>query len=739
MEFSLAWLADHVDLPFRLEQDAAGRHRFAVASGRGGELEEEEREKSSQIGNKLTAVGLAVEGMAERPLGSGAGAGAGGGAGSDVGAGGVDYVLDIDVTSNRPDCMCHIGVARELAVALGQPLMRPSTPLYGSSSSDGSTGSVILEDAEGCPRYVARVIRGVKVGPSPDWLRARLEAIGQRSINNVVDATNFVLWEMGQPLHAFDFATIPGGEIRVRRARPGELLTTLDGKERELDPEILVIADRERAVALAGVMGGLATEVTGATVDLLLESAHFERKRIRVGAKRLGLHTDASHRFERGADFAVCDEASRRCAALIVEVAGGSVEEPAVDAIARRPPAVAWRVEAAALERFVGMPFEDGEIERILAGLGFAPERGAGRVWTGAVPSFRAVDFEPRRGGDPARPTAYAQDLFEELLRHAGLDRVPSTLPALVGVDAGANPVHDLRGRAQSACAALGFAEGIHFAFHAAAADERFPALARSGPPLALANPLSERYAVLRRSLVPNLVEAAEANGRRGAAGVRLFEVGHLFPGGEGAEIEALAAVAGGSFGGPWDRHGELDLMGFKGLLEALFAQLGEAGWRAQPAELAGVLSGTGAEWRDASGELAGWFGRVADAETPFALFAGEVRLDRFPLQGPSRPVVAPPRVPGVAADLTLTHPESLSWSDLESAVRGFGVEHLAGFALKERYRGAGVPAGAVATTITFEYNAGERTLTQDEVNARQSALAAELERRFGVAREGER
>ena len=180
------------------------------------------------------------------------------------------------------------------------------------------------------------MIRGVKIGPSPDWLVRRLNAIGSRSINNVVDATNFCLWESGQPLHAYDLATIPGGELTVRRARAGEKLTTLDGKERELDPEILVIADRTRAVGLGGIMGGLDTEVTARTTDILLEAAHFDRRRVRVSAKRLGMHTDASHRFERGADFAACDDASRRCAALIVEIAGGTIEGPGVDVVARR-------------------------------------------------------------------------------------------------------------------------------------------------------------------------------------------------------------------------------------------------------------------------------------------------------------------------------------------------------------------------------------------------------------------
>ncbi len=681
------------------------------------------------VSEALTAAGLAVESSEEIA--------------PRIGARG--FVLEVDVTSNRPDAMCHFGLARELAVALGRPLRVPETPELRAVLTGGDSGAIVLDDPEGCPRYVARIIRGVAIGPSPDWLRERLEALGARSINNVVDATNYVLWELGQPLHAFDLATIPGGEIRVRRAFAGERLTTLDGKERALDAEILVIADRERAIALAGIMGGLATEVTATTTDVMLESAHFDRRRTRIGVKRLGLHTDASHRFERGVDAELCDLASRRCAALIVEVAGGAVVEPATDASARRFERVRWTLDGAALERFAGTEIADAKIEAILSGLGFAPERAGRRLWRGTVPGWRAVDFDPRRTGEEAGREAYSQDLYEEVLRHVGYARIPATLPTLGGIDAGLNPEHERGGRARDLLSALGYAEAIHYAFQPVEWDQRFPAIERHGVPLALANPLSERYALLRRSLVPNLVAAAEANANRGATAVRLFEVGHLFPGGEAQEIEALAWVAGGVSGGPWDGHSETDLFALKGVGEALAEELDAGALVADPAELPGVVPGTGALWRDAHGALVGWFGRLGAAETAFPLFGAELALDRLPAAGAKRPIVAPPRLPGISADLTLTHPLALTWAELrlaidqaaidQAAIESGGVELLVGFRLKERYQGAGVPAGAVATTITFDYHGGERTLTQDEINRRHAALQAELERRFGVER----
>ncbi len=687
MKFSYAWLSDYVELP-----------EIAPAA-------------VEQLANDLTSVGLSLEGH-------------------ELIAG--DAVLDVDVTGNRPDCMNHLGLAREIAVKRGKTLRPPVFSFAESLSPNGPPTSVHLEDREECPRFVARVIRGVKIGPSPEWLVRRLAAIGSRSINNVVDATNFCLWECGQPMHAYDLATVPGGEIHVRRARAGEKVVTLDGKERELDPEVLVIADRTRAIGLAGIMGGLDTEVTKRTTDVLLECAHFDRRRVRIGAKRLGMHTDASHRFERGADFEICDHASRRCAALIAELAGGTVAGPAVDQIAVRPEPVAWRLSGPELERFGGITVADAEIERILSGLGFAPSKAGERLWQGTVPAWREIDFEPRHDRLPARE-AWRQDLFEEVWRQAGLDAIPATLPALGGVDSGLNPEHDRRDHLRDRLAGFGYAEAIHYAFGERRADSAFPRLVGEGDPIALANPLSELYAVMRRSLVPNLAAAAEFNAHRGARGVRLFESGHLFPGGEAPEMEALALVTGGSDGGPWDRRAEGDLLGLKGEIEALLAELGVEA-QVAAAELPGVAPGTGA-LLSLGGEVIGWLGRLRAFDAGFPLFAAELLLGRLPLHSDRVRVEPPSRFPGIDADFTLTHSLDLPWRDLAAAIGEARVEDLAHFSLKDRYQGAGIPAGAVATTIAFHYNAPERSLTQEEVNARHLALAGDLERRFAVVR----
>jgi phenylalanyl-tRNA synthetase beta chain len=355
MEFSRDWLAQYVKLPTS-DPSASGQ-------------------ATAEWTRQLTNAGLAVEGVRE--------------AGSDV-------VVDVDVTTNRPDCMNHLGLARELAVIRGVELKRPDTDSPESGAPAEEVVSIHLEAGPECPRYVGRVLREVEVRESPDWLKDSLQAIGLRPINNVVDVTNYVLWETGQPLHAFDLDEIAGSEIRVRRARAGETLTTLDGEERKLDPEDLVIADAERPVALAGVMGGLDSEVTEATRTVLLESAHFDRARVRKTARRLGMKTDASHRFERGADPEMCRFAADRAFHLLSRMDAGKPAPGAVDAREDLPRAPAGRLDLKKLHDFAGVEIPGEEVERILTGLGFRLEADGHGSWRVQVPSWRIYDFDPR-------------------------------------------------------------------------------------------------------------------------------------------------------------------------------------------------------------------------------------------------------------------------------------------------------------------------------------------------------
>ncbi|HUO85755.1 MAG TPA: phenylalanine--tRNA ligase subunit beta [Thermoanaerobaculia bacterium] len=715
MLFSRDWLSDYVDLP----ADPA-----AVARG-------------------LTAVGLAVEGTEES---------------------GDDVIFDVDVTTNRPDAMCHLGLAREAAVHFASPLRPPEAAPTETDERADAAVTVTIEDPEGCRRYVARVVRGVTVGPSPEWLARRLHAIGLRPINNVVDVTNYVLWETGQPLHAFDLAKVAAASIVVRRARQGERLTTLDEVDRELSPEVLVIADAERPVALAGIMGGRDSEVTSATRDLLLESAHFDRRRVRLGARQLAMHTDASHRFERGADPGACRLAADRAAALLAELAGGSVLAGAVDARGAETPSPVGRLDHARLEAFAGTTIDPADVERWLGGLGFLLEAeggasgGSAPSWRVTVPSWRRYDVP----GDAPDGGVYEADLFEEVLRHHGFDRIAPTLPAIRGSDGPPSSERRRRDRIRDHLAACGWAEAIDYAFHSSVADAALPSAAPAGAPaVAIANPLSERYAVLRRSLLPNLLEAARFNLRRGASAVRLFEVGHVFwrtADGGADERETVALVAGGHVGRPWDRHVELDFFDLKGVVESLAEALGSA-LEAHPADdLPGLTPGAAATLAVA-GEPIGVLGRVDDPDEPIGLWVAELVTGALgtgvgaraasaitgsgtlaassATASGSGSVKVPSRHPAVAADLTLVHPLSVPWGDIAAAIEEERPADLAHFGLEVRYDGEGVPEGAVATTIGFLYAAPDRSLTQEEVNQQQETLRRRLADRFGH-RQGE-
>ena len=682
MIFSRNWLANYVELPTSIDELAA----------------------------RLTAAGHAVEAIEDH---------------------GDDVLLDLDITTNRTDCMNHFGVAREIAALLDRSLEVPPTDLEESDEPASGAASVEIESFDDCPRYVARVVRGVKVGPSPAWLVERLEAIGLRPINNVVDVSNFVLWELGQPLHAFDLHRLEGATVAVRRGAAGEKLTTLDGEERELGPEILVIADAARPVALAGIMGGLDSEVTEATTDILIESAHFERRLVRRGAGAFGMHTDASHRFERGADPAACAVAAARAARLIAEIAGGTVLAGAIDA---RRQEDFWHLEGdlelARLEAFAGIRFSAADVQRWLTGLGFELEGSGSPGWRVTVPAWRYYDFlEPRETGE-----VFEADLFEEAMRIHGFDAIPATLPALGEPDAGSSRGHELRHRVGLTASAAGLVETINFAFVDRQADARFAGLEAAGEPVELENPLSERYAVMRRSLLPGLLETAAFNQRRGSGAVRIFEIGNVFPGVEVPEFEMIGILMGGTLGHPWDRTEPCDLFDLKGVVEALLAP---AGHRLEVAsrEVDGMVNGTACDLL-VDGEVVGQMGQIDSTES-YPLFGAELRTSVLERSERGVAIEIPSRFPGVAADFTLTHDVSVSWSEIAAEIESLQLPNLVSFGLKDRFEGDQVGPGRVNTTVHFLYNAEERSLTQEEINEQQGRVAEALTRSFSSREDG--
>jgi len=638
---------------------------------------------------------------------------------------GDDELWDIDVTANRPDAMNHRGIAREAAAAGCGTLKPVDTGLVEGGLPVGELAALAVEDAAGCPRYCARVISGVAIRPSPAWLAARLEACGVRPINAVVDATNYVLLDLGQPLHAFDLATLSGRRIQVRRARQAERMTTLDGVERTFTAEDVLICDGARAVAVAGVMGGAATEISTRTTEVLLESAYFDPRAVRRTARRLGLSTEASHRFERGADRAMARLAVDAAAALIARLAGGGIAAGVLDSAPELPAPRTVALSLARLAAFAGCHLPADRVVAILAALELAPCRYGDEV-TCTVATHR-VDIE------------LAEDLYEEVLRHFGYDNVPSALPVLAttpGRRLGSWPLSE---RARNALAAAGLAEAVTYSFVAPeveAATAVTPLSAR-GEAVPVTNPLSARLAVMRRSLLAGLLEAVGVNLRRGAAAVAIGEVGRAFfaTGAQPREEERAALALAGS-AGAWDTARAVDFLDLKGLVEVVLEGLGvaDASWR--PAATPLLAAGLGAEIVVGDAVI-GVAGRLADAVATVADLEAAVWVAEIDLAVAAAAAVpafaVPPRFPAVPADLTVRHKVTLRYAELLAAIRRDGSEWIESVAPVARYTGEGVASDEVKTTVRITYRSAARSLTQDEVNAAHFALMDTLGRDLGV------
>lgn len=664
----------------------------------------EEASPAAELAERLTACGLNVE--VRTPQGD-------------------DELWEVDVTTNRPDCLNHRGIAREAAAASGGRLKPLPVTVWEKGPAVEQLARVTVEDPEGCPRYCARVIRGVRVGPSPQWLVQRLTACGIRPINNVVDATNYVLLDLGHPLHAFDLEKLDGRHIRVRRARTGEKLVTLDGEERALTAQDLVIADETKAVALAGIMGGANSEITDTTRDVLLESAYFAPTLIRRTRKRLGLDTEASRRFERGGDRAMARTAVDRAAQLIVELAGGELASGVLDSCPQLPEPATIPFTLEGLAAFAGVEIPLAFVRQVLSALEI-PFQVQGQKFSCQVPTHR-VDLE------------LPEDLYEEILRHWGYDRIPSVLPPLregPGTRRGSFPVTD---RARDLAQGLGLAEAITYAFVPEEVELSFqgsPLVAR-GELVRLENPLSARMAVMRRTLWSGLVEAAAANLRRGAERVQLFEVGRVFFARKGKihEEERLAVLLSGEVGA-WDRRRPVDFLYLKGLAEALAEGLGLSPCTFTP--LADPFaSGCGAAM-ERDGETVGALGKLSEQvqalyEAPRPLWALELVLDVAAAPAPPK-FKELSRFPAVVADLTVRHPLSLPYATLVSTLRSLAPEILERVEPVVRYRGEQVGPDEVKTTLRLTYRHRERSLTQDEVNTAHFALMEALAAKLGVS-----
>lgn len=645
-----------------------------------------------------------------------------------------DAVIDFEVTANRPDCMSVIGMAREVATAYGLQVRRPAAGaeklgLRSLKAVEKSDIDVIIENPDLCPRYVGAVA-DVTIGPSPDWLQARLQAVGIRPISNIVDVTNYVLIEMGHPMHAFDLPKLAGPEIRVRTARPDETLRTLDGQIRQLAPDMLVIADAERATAVAGVMGGADSEVSGETTAIVLESAYFNPLSVRRTSKKLGLKTEASIRFERGADPRLPVTAMERAAALIEMIGAGRARGTLVDRYPKRIEPAVLRLRRAKISGLLGGTIADADVRRILEGLGFA-------LRDAVDPSTALGGWEitvPTRRVDVTREV----DLIEEIARHYGFDRLPTTFPALTSAPPPADPRITRARHLRDVLTAAGFFEAVTFGFIAESAAAPFAA---GGDLVPIANPLSELFAVLRPSLVPGLVDAVAHNMRREQRDVRLFEIGAQFTRARG-ERQALACIWSGA-GAPdhWSGTGRpVDFFDVKAVAERICDALG-VGIHTTPAHEPWLMPGRSAAIM-ANGTRAGVMGQLAAAVTDAhglpgsdPVYVAEIDLDALDPAAARRDVrVEPlPRYPSVTRDISILIDEALASAEIRRTIRDAASATLVQIREFDRYQGKGIPPEKVSLSLRLTFRSSDRTLTDAEVQDAMDSIIAALKDRHGA------
>ncbi len=685
MKISPHWLRDFVDLPVNY-------HRLA---------------------EELTLAGIAVEGISGE---------------------GENTVFEMEITTNRPDAMNHYGVAREASALYDLPL-RPIDPKL-PPSEDKSEVTIDIQEPELCPRFTAREIRGV-YGVSSLRTVARLLLLDQRPINLAVDATNYVLWESGKPTHVFDLDLLEGRRLIIRKAQAGETLKTLDGVERKLSTEDLVVADAKKPVGLAGVMGGFDTMITERTKNILIESAWFDPVTVRRMSKRHGLHTDASHRFERGADFESTIASANRVAELIIDSGGGTLIGGVIDAIARKLDLAPVELDPREVRRILGEELSALEINRVLTRLGFTLLPDGEDSYLVHIPSWR-LDIEREI------------DIIEELARLHGYDKFPNTLPAYSG------EVRDLPdaqkdARLRSSLLALGYNEAISLTFISKEDARRFSTAAE----LDLANPLSDEASVMRTSMVPSMLNMLAYNLNRGSDNVRLFEAGNVFEAtgtdsGVAAMPRELKRISIGATGNvdaevvrglaPGAAARPLSFFDLKGDVESLLAPFSH--WTLyydsqttdyyHPGRSArAVLDGaTVAQFGQIHPDVAGARKLRQD------VFVAEIYLDRL-YQHDLRQVryEALPRFPAVERDFSFVFDDGVEFSKIYESVVGLGITELRSFVPKEIFRGEKVGAGKYSILLRATLQSSERTLRDDEVAQWAGQIAKALEGLSGVQR----
>jgi phenylalanyl-tRNA synthetase beta chain len=656
-----------------------------------------------QLADDLTLAGIAVE---------------------SVSGEGDDAVFEMDITTNRPDAMNHYGVARECSAIYDLPLRAIAPQLPAVSAAKPARFPIEIAEPELCARFTARIIRNVTIKPSPAKIVRRLALLDQRPINNAVDATNYTLWEMGKPTHVFDLDLLEGGKIVVRRARDGEVLKTLDGVERKLTSEDLVVADAKKPVGLAGTMGGFDTMITEKTRNILIESAWWDPVTVRKMSRRHGLHTDASHRFERGADYESTVPSCNRVAELILQSGGGELVGGPLDVIARPLDMAPLVLRLSEVHRILGEKLEVGEILRTLRRLGFEliPEPGEEPEFTVQVPSWR-LDVEREI------------DVIEEIARLHGYDKFPNTLPAYVG-SVVERPDAEKEKKLRTSLLALGYDEAISLTFISHQDAEQFSAV----PVIELANPLSEEASVMRTSMVPGMLNMLAYNLNRGSANVRLFEAGNVFEaaGEKTAEFKRVCMGATGSAlkASVHQAARPFSFFDLKGDVETLLDAFQHVGLE-YTADVADYYHPGRSACAVMDGEVVAQFGQIhpeiaAGRKLKQDIFVAELYLDRLFKRG-LRVVryEALPRYPAVERDFSVAFSDSVTFEQIGRAVAALQLKELRSFVPVEIFHGGStvfVATGSYSILVRATFRSKERTLLEGEVARWSGEIVKALE-----------
>jgi phenylalanyl-tRNA synthetase beta chain len=657
----------------------------------------------------LNRIGLMVEGESE---------------------GDGDTVLEVETYSNRPDTLGHLGMARELAAALGVRLKEKSWPLTELPVLTREVVDVQVWDEDLCPRYCGLIVRGVKVEPSPPWLQRRITAMGLNPINNVVDVTNYVLFATSQPIHAFDLRKINGAKVIIRRAKRGERLLCLDGTDLALGPDMLVIADEARPVALAGVIGGQQSAVSEETQEVFIESACFDPVSVRLTRKAAGIQTDASYRFERGADIGFPPRGALIAASLLTQF-GAKVTQGTIDIYPQPRKKKEVILRHRRIGELLGVEVGEGFVEKTLQALEFSVENQQAGVWRVRVPSFR-VDIDREA------------DLIEEVARFFGYENIPSAVPPLKMVDPIVDKNRDRLDKIRPVLLHFGFTEVINFSFSDAGRES---ILENGLTPVEIRNPISAKASLMRTSLVGGLLEAAAWNRHRGLESVHIFEIGNVYCRDERScrERLALGLLSTGLRGeSHWRAKAqETDLFYIKGALEGLLGQL-----RYEPFSFASSEhplfepeSGLALFYKE---EKIGCLGRVAGRiRDLYALkqpaYAAEIDLALlFEKQPRPFAYVPVPKFPAVVRDVSLLVPREVPYQELKTALEKLALPILEGFELVDIYAGESVPRSACSLTLRLVYRHSQRTLLAGEVDKTEQQVLNQLKRAFGARlREG--